>query len=81
MSRIWVMWARLDERLPNYLSVSQGALENENPDGMSQGLTLRVVLALLMEYIMEEMMSDGILSAGDRSEMLPRRYLDNFHSY
>ena len=49
--------------MPSYLSVSQGALENRNPGRMSQGLTLRVVLDILMEYLMEEMMSDGILSA------------------
>ena len=67
------MQVRLDERSPDFYSVSQGALRNENPGRMSQGLILEVVLEILMEYIKEEMMSDGIWSA----ETGVRCYLDD----
>ena len=67
------MQVRLDERSPGFHSVSQGALIGENPGRMSQGLILEVVLEILMEYLEEEMMSDGIWSA----EMGVRCYLDD----
>ena len=67
------MQVRLDERSSEFYSVSQGALGNENPRRMSQGLILAVVLEILMEYIKEEMMSDGIWSA----EMGVKCYLDD----
>ena len=57
------MQVRLEERSPELYSVSQGALENENPGRMSQGLILKVVLEILVDYIKEVMMSDGIWSA------------------
>ena len=67
------MQVRLDECSPDFHSVSQGALENENPGRMSQGLILRVVLEILMDYIKEEMMSDGIWSV----EIGVKCYLDD----
>ena len=67
------MQARLKERSPEIYSVSQGALENENPGRMSQGLALEVVLELLVDYIKEVMMSDGIWSV----EIGIKCYLDD----
>ena len=67
------MQVRLGECSPDFYSVSQGALENENPGRMSQGLILKVVLEILMDYIKEEMMSDGIWSA----EIGVKCYLDD----
>ena len=57
------MQVRLGKRSPELYSVSQGALENENPRRMSQGLILEVELEILMDYIKEVMMSEGIWSA------------------
>ena len=50
-----------------------GCLENENPSRMSQGLDLVVVLDILLECLVEEMMSDGILS----TEIGVKCYLDD----
>ena len=67
------MQVRLEKRSPELYSVSQGALENENPGRMSQGLVLEVVLEILMDYIKEVMMSEGIWSA----EIGEKCYLDD----
>ena len=67
------MRMRLEKRSSEIYSVSQGALYNENPVGMSLELTLEVVLEILVDYIKKVMMSDGIWSA----EIGVRYYLDD----
>ena len=57
------MQMRLGKRSSEIYSVSQGALFNGNPVGMSLELTLEVVLEILVDYIKKVMMSDGIWSA------------------
>ena len=57
------MQVRLGKCSPELHSVSQGALYNENPKGMSLELVLEVVLEILVDYIERVMMSDGIWSA------------------
>ena len=54
---------RLGKRSSELYSVSQGALNDGNPKGMSPELVLEVVLEILEDYIKKVMMSDGIWSA------------------
>ena len=62
------MQVRLGKRSSEMYSVSQGALFNGNPTGMSLELVLGVVLEILVDYIKKVMMSDGIWSAVIRVE-------------
>ena len=57
------MQVRLGKRSSEIYSVSQGALYNGNPKGMSLELVLEVVLETLVDYIKKVIMSDGIWSA------------------